>query len=92
MDGAMIDPKPSIPEVIADFAAYYARHPSWGSLHIVLEDHNNQDCHVDFCVGWARDNRDAEGERLAAILRRMSRTQRGRLARDVRALAAYSGA
>jgi hypothetical protein len=88
----MSEPKPSIPEVIGDFAAYYARNPEWGSLHIVLADHNNQDCHADFCIDWARRNRDGDGERLAVILRRMSRTQRERLARDVCKLAVRSGA
>lgn len=28
--------KPTIPEVVDRFAAYYARNPAWGSLHVVL--------------------------------------------------------
>jgi hypothetical protein len=71
--------KPTIPDVIDRFRAYYQRNPLWGSLHVVLADRNTQDSHVDFCIEDARERGDFEGEALARLLRRMSRTQRGKL-------------
>lgn len=80
--------RPSItPEVVDRFAAYYRENPAWGSVHVVLDDHNLQHCSVDFCIGWAVENGDAEGEALARILRSMSRSQRVRLGRKAEAIA-----
>jgi hypothetical protein len=75
-------PKPSIPEVIEDFRAYFAEpgNGAWGSLHIVLDDGNVADHSVAFCVEWSKERGDAEGERLANILLRMSQTQRRKIA------------
>lgn len=81
----MTSPRPTLtPEIYARFAAYLDKNPMWGSLHIVLEDFNVADHHVAFCVQWAHDHEDPEGEALARILRSMTRTQRGRIARRVR--------
>lgn len=71
--------RPTIPEVVADFARYYADNPTWGSLHIVLDDYNVEDSHVDFCISFAEQKGDTEGLRLAKILRSMSKTQRKKL-------------
>jgi hypothetical protein len=71
--------KPSIPDVVAAFAAYYEEHPVWGSLHCVLDDGNTENAHVEGCIAYAVERGDAEGERLGRILRRMSGTQRGKL-------------
>ena len=71
--------KPTIPEVRDSFRAYLAQHPTWGSLHIVLDDGNVEDSSVEFCLDFARECGDAEGERLARILLRMSKTQRLKL-------------
>ena len=68
-------PKLTIPEVITRFQAYYAKHPAWGSLHIVLDDGNVRDDSVYFCIKWAIDHEDPEGEALARILLQMSKTQ-----------------
>lgn len=73
--------KPTIPDVIDRFRAYHEQNPSWGSLHIVLDDQNVADGHVDFCIGWADEHDDPEGFHLANILRGMSRTQRLKLSR-----------
>lgn len=75
----------TIPEVVADFAAYFLKpdNGAWGSMHIVLEDNNLRDAHVDFCIKYADEAGDTEGARLARLLRRMSRTQRSRLPRKV---------
>lgn len=71
--------KPTIPEVVDAFVAYHEREPVWGSLHIVLDDDNVGDDSVRFCIEYAKEKGDAEGQRLAEILLTMSRTQRLRL-------------
>ena len=72
--------KPTIPEVIDRFRAYYDRVGwSWGSLHIVLSDGNIEDHFVKWCVTYAVDHGDVEGAELANVLLAMSRTQRLRL-------------
>jgi hypothetical protein len=76
--------KPTIPEVKDRFRAYYERNPTWGSLHIVLDDGNVETEHVEFCRDWAKREGDAEGEALAEILLRMSQTQRLKLGRVIR--------
>lgn len=73
------------PEVIERFAAYYRRHPTWGSLHIVLDDDNLADSHVEFCIGWALGEGDSEGHELACLLRSMTRSQRARIGRRAEA-------
>lgn len=73
--------KPTIPEVRDRFMAYYAKHPAWGSLHVVLDDCNLADGHVRGCIEWAEEDGDTEGRELAEILLRMSKTQRLRLSR-----------
>lgn len=75
--------KPTIPEVLERFAAYYELHPAWGVLHIVLDDGNVRTGGVEFCIDWARRAGDAEGEFLARLLLRMSKSQRGRLSHKV---------
>lgn len=78
----MIEGKPSItPELLARFRAYYLKHPTWGSLHVVLDDDNLHDAHVAYCLDWAEGIGDEEGAALARILLPMSRSQRGRIAR-----------
>lgn len=74
-----VQAKPTIPEVLDRFRAYYEDNPAWGSLHIVLDDQNVADHHVEFCVQWAIENNDPEGEELGRLLLRMSRTQRLKL-------------
>lgn len=73
--------KPNIPDVAADFRAYHAANLAWGSLHIVLDDGNVEDSSVEFCIKYAQENGDMEGERLAKILLTMSPTQRRKLPR-----------
>lgn len=71
--------KPSIPEVVARFAAYLEKNPEWGSLHIVLDEGNVHDDNVRFCLEWSRKNGDMEGLALAEALLSMSKTQRLKL-------------
>lgn len=74
--------KPTIPEHVERFAAYYAKEPVWGSLHVVLDEPNYSDADVAFCIEVARSRGDAEGEALAEILMRMSKTQRSKIGRE----------
>jgi hypothetical protein len=72
---------PSVRVYVARFADYLDGHCAWGSLHVVLDDGNLEDSHVRFCLDWAREEGDAEGADLAALLLQMSRTQRGKIGR-----------
>ncbi len=72
--------KLTVPEVIERFRAYHQRYLAWGSLHVVLEDLNVQDCHVSGCIQYAIEQADPEGEALGRILLQMSRTQRLKIA------------
>lgn len=58
------------------FKAYHDKNPSWGSLHVVLDDGNTADGFIPSTIEWAKQNDDKEGEELAKILLEMSRTQR----------------
>ena len=73
--------KLTVPEVLADFSAYYAKHPAWGVLHVVLDDGNWTDGFVDGCISYAVERGDAEGERLARLLRQLTVSQRMKIAR-----------
>lgn len=75
--------KPTIPEVLARFAAYHVRveNLAWGSMHIALDDHNVDDDSVRFCIDDAIAKGDVEGEALARILLTMSKTQRLKISR-----------
>ena len=51
-----------------------------GSLHIVLDDPNYRDRDVEFCLQYAHERGDIEGEALARLLLGASVTQRRKLA------------
>jgi len=75
--------KPSIPDVIKNFLDYYKQNPSWGSLHIVLDDNNCSDGAVKHCIEYATTKNDISGKELAEILLTMSKTQRSKIAKSV---------
>lgn len=73
--------KPTVPEV-RPLIERYGSMPGngvGGSLHIVLDDDNLSDDNVDSCRQHAAQKGDYEGEGLAILLLRMSRTQRSKL-------------
>lgn len=72
-----------LPNVLHEFAIYKIKNPSWGSLHIVLEDYNIATKHVQFCLEYAAENRDYEGILLTRKLFQMTRTQRRKLSSEV---------
>ena len=47
---------------------YYKNHIAGGSLHIVLDDGNLETSSVLFCIEWAKNKNDKEGEDLAKLL------------------------
>jgi hypothetical protein len=65
------------------FYAYHCRpgNECWGSLHIVLDDYNIEDHHVEFCIEWAEKKNDIDGADLARLLLRMTKTQRLKVSR-----------
>lgn len=73
--------KPTIPSVVALFAAYHEApgNGAWGSLHVALDDGNLDDGSVLFCRDVAREDGDTRGYQLAFILLGMSKSQRRRL-------------
>jgi hypothetical protein len=70
--------KLTLPDVRSRFLAYRRLHSEWGALHVVLDVHDES---VRFCIKWARENGDVEGEALAEILLALSLTQRLKLSR-----------
>jgi hypothetical protein len=66
----------TVPEVIDRFRAYHLDNPAWGALHIVLDDFNVHDVHVEHCIKYAEEEGDAEGAALGRILLQMSKSQR----------------
>jgi len=50
-------------------------------LHIALDDGNIDDSNLDFCVTFATERGHPDCLALATLMRRMSRTQRAKLAR-----------
>lgn len=70
-----------LPDVVGEFRSYLDKpgNGTWGSLHIVLADGNVDDHHVRFCIKYAHERGDINGERLASLLLSMSRTQRRKL-------------
>jgi len=81
-----MDPKICLPDVLGKFIAYRLGRGAgaWGSLHVVLDDGNHADA---FCDEWLEQHAisegDEDGAELARLLKKMSRTQRSKLARLV---------
>lgn len=75
-------PRITVPDALPLVRRYYALrgNSNGGSLHIVLEDGNVEDGDIAYCMGWAERDSDHAGQALALVLRRMSKTQRRKLA------------
>ena len=57
-----------VARAIAMKRTYYRREPCGGFLHIVLDDGNVEDSHVEFCRDEAREGGDEEAVVLAELL------------------------
>lgn len=75
--------KITLPQVINKFADYHDRNPTWGSLHVVLDDGNYDDSTVEFCIGYAQEVKDDVGEYLARTLLILSKTQRRKISASI---------
>jgi hypothetical protein len=75
-------PRITVPDALPLVRRYYALpgNGSGGSLHIVLDECNVEDGNIDWCMKRAEENSDHAGQALALVLRRMSKTQRRKLA------------
>jgi hypothetical protein len=73
--------KPTVPEVLPLVHAFYAKrgNRTGGILHDVLHDGNVEAENVQACLELARATDDHDAEQLAAILLRMTTTQRRKL-------------
>ncbi len=71
----------SVLYLVPYFKDYHAKNLAWGSLHVALEDHNLKNSDVDFCIRYAKENGDKEGEGLGRLLRQCSISQRRKIAR-----------
>jgi hypothetical protein len=73
-----------VPQLIEAAKAYYAmpNNGVGGSLHIVLDDENIEDGHINWCIDYAMANDDNEGVLLGKMLLGASYTQRRKLVRS----------
>jgi hypothetical protein len=76
--------RPIVSEVVALARAYYKKpgNSVGGCLHIVLDDGNLADSHLQACVEWAKALHDEDGLVLATKLLAMSPTQRRKVYRS----------
>ncbi len=74
--------KPTVPEVRELVSEYYCQpgNAVGGALHIVVDDGNIEDHHIQFCRNEALERGDPEGVRIADLLLQMSKTQRKEVA------------
>jgi len=84
--------KPTLPDVAPLVHAYRALpgNAAGGNFHLVLDNKNVDDSHVQFCLDQARSAGDTAGVELGEALLEMSRTQRLKLGALVESAAANS--
>jgi hypothetical protein len=76
--------KPTVPEVQPIVNDLYAATSGVGCcLHIVLDDGNFEDGHVEWCIEHLQEGH-VRCRELALLLKQMSKTQRRKLARCAR--------
>lgn len=68
------------------FRDYYDENPTWGSLHIVMDDYNTLDSHVQWCIRWAQEHGDDEGAHLGSVLLGLTEDEREQLSRRISGL------
>lgn len=57
-----------IETITAMFDAYSQLNPTWGSLHVALDDNNMDRSTIEFCKKYALEHNDYMGALLADIL------------------------
>lgn len=73
--------KVTVPELIQAVKYYYSLEGNQcgGSLHIVLDDDNIEDSHIEMCIRYANKRNDMEGIKLGKMLLAASYNQRKKL-------------
>jgi hypothetical protein len=73
--------KPTITEIIPLLKEYYEIDGNGvgGDYHIVLDDDNVENSHVEYCLNEARKKKDKLGIKIGGMLMKMSKTQRRKL-------------
>ena len=69
------DRKPTIPEVMPALVAYMRV----VGIESVMHDGNIEDAHIDYDIADCELRGDGQGAEVYRLLRRMSRTQRGKI-------------
>lgn len=74
----MSEPRPMAPDVAKSIAAYYAKpgNGAGGHCHIVLDDENIRDDHVQWCLDRCEQEQDVDGVSLMQTFLGMKRTAR----------------
>jgi len=67
--------------LIQECKKYYSKSENCvgGSLHIVLDDENIEDGHIEWCKNYAKEKGDNEGVALAELLLKATMEQREKL-------------
>lgn len=78
---AIAPTRPSIEGMRAIIAAFYKLpgNSGGGSLHIVLDDRNVEDCNVQHCREWAEERNDASGVNMAELLLKFTEGERAEM-------------
>lgn len=71
--------QPLSKENLDKFKAYKRSQGAWGNLHIVMDDKNIKNNHVQWCLEQCKKKGDAAGLELAEILVGLSKSQRIKL-------------
>ncbi len=72
--------RPTLPDLAPFVKSIYTRHCAGCCLHIVLDDTNVADGHVEFCLEKARERGHADCITAAEMLLAMTTTQRRKAA------------
>lgn len=73
-----IDSATSIRDISLCIKSYYEDldNPVGGSLHVVLDDYNYADSHIEYCIDYAVEQGDRAGEALGRKLLTLSIEER----------------
>ncbi len=73
--------KPNILAIIELCKVYYQKPGNGvgGNLHIVLDDGNLKDSHIEFCLKQCREKNDLDGALLCGLFLQLSMTQRKKI-------------
>jgi hypothetical protein len=72
----------NVPEFKRVALKYAGENEIGGALHIVTDDGNLDDSHVEWCITYAVSQDDYYGAALALLLMQMTRTQRGKVSKE----------